>query len=266
MTSKIYITLCLALLCATCFGQSGEQISVPLSNPSTSGELKIYNHNGTIDIRGYDGSTVEVEIDSRGGSDYKKSNKLKRRGLKRIPNKSMGVSITEEDNYVKISASNNNRKDYVIKVPKNFSLQVSTHHNGQITISDVIGSLEVNAHHGGIKLENVAGAVIADTHHGEIEVTFTEIYDDYPMAFTTYHGDVDIAFPAGLNADLKMKSAKGDIYTDFDFEVSQPEIEKRANGNRKEIKVGGWTRGRVGSGGVDMLFDTYHGDVIIRKN
>ncbi len=265
MKSTLYITLFFSLLCAIGYSQSGEQISVPLTDPSVPGELKIYNHNGTIEIIGYNGSTVEIEIDAKDGGD-KKSNKPSRRGLKRIPNRSMGVSISEEDNRVQISASNNNHKDYRIKVPKNFSLQVSTHHNGQIDISNVEGTLELNAHHGGIELENVAGAVIADTHHGTIKVTFTEIYDDYPMAFTTYHGDVDISFPAGLNADLKMKSGKGDIYTDFDLDVSNPEVEKSSKGSRKEIKVGGWTRGKVGSGGADMRFDTYHGDVIIRKN
>ena len=265
MKSTLYITLLLSLLCSIGYSQSGEEISVPLSNPSAAGELKIYNHNGTIDIVGYNGSTVEIEINGRDGKSDK-SKKPARKGLKRIPNRSMGVSITEEDNKVSISSSNNNHKDYRIKVPTNFSLQVSTHHNGQISISNVKGTLEVNAHHGGIELENVAGAVIADTHHGEIKVSFTEIYDDYPMAFTTYHGDVDISFPAGINADLKMKSAKGDIYTDFDLVVSSPEVEKSDKGSRKEIKVGGWTRGQVGSGGADMLFDTYHGDVIIRKN
>lgn len=265
MKSTVYITLFLSLLCAGGLAQSGEQISVSLTDPSAAGDLKIYNHNGTIDIIGYEGSTVEIEINGSDNDDDK-SNKPTRRGLKRIPNNSMGVSITEEDNSVYVKSSNNNHKSYVIKVPRNFSLQVSTHHNGQITISNVEGSLELNAHHGGIELENVAGAVIADTHHGEIKVTFTEVYDDYPMAFTTYHGDVDISFPSSLNADLKMKSAKGDIYTDFDFEVSAPEVEKSSSGRKKEIKVGGWTRGRVGSGGPDILFDTYHGDVIIRKN
>lgn len=265
MKSTLYKTILLSLLCATGLAQSGESLSVPLSEPSAAGDLKIYNHSGTVDIIGYDGSTVEVEINARDDHDDWDSRPT-RKGLKRIPNRALGVSITEEDNSVYIKSSNNNQKNYVIKVPRNFSLQVSTHHNGQINVSNVKGSLELNAHHGGIKVENVAGAVIADTHHGEIKVTFTEIYDDFPMAFTTYHGDVDVSFPASINADLKMKSAKGDIYTDFDFEVSSPEVEKSSTGRKKEIKVGGWTRGRVGSGGVDMLFDTYHGDVIIRKN
>ncbi len=243
-------------------GQGNEKISVPLTNPSEPGKLKIYNHNGTIDIEGYSGSTVEVEIMAKKSST---NNKPSRSGLKKIPKRSMGVTITEEDNFVNISASNNDRKDYKILVPKNFSLQVSSHHNGQVNISNVIGAMEVNSHHGGIALESIGGAVIADTHHGSIKASFTEVYDDSPMAFTTYHGDVDITFPSDLSADVKMKSGKGDIYTDFDFSASEPRIEEAKNGNRREIKIGGWTYGAIGSGGADIIFDTYHGDVIIRK-
>jgi len=263
MNKIILLTLIGLLLSGAGRAQDPEVISVPLSSPGETGILKIHNHNGTIEIVGHNGSTVEIEI--VGEEDKDKDDRPKRRGLKRIPNKSMGVSITEEDNYVHINASNNSRKDYFIKVPTRFSLNVSSHHNGEITIRNVIGELEINSHHGGIQMENVGGAVIADTHHGSIEVSLQEITNGVPMAFTTYHGDVDISFPSNLNADVKMKSAKGDIYTDFDFAMTKPKLEESKKGKRKQIKVSGWTYGSIGGGGAELMFDTYHGDVILRK-
>ena len=41
---------------------------------------------------------------------------------------------------------------------------------------------------------------------------------------------------------------------------------KTGNNGAKEIKLSGWTRGSIGSGGPELMFTTYHGDVVIRKN
>lgn len=262
---KIYTFLLIisSLLVTSLNAQQPETISIDLSDPSKPGFLKLYNHNGTIDIEGHAGANVEIVITSKSGA---KKDRPSRKGLKRIANNAMGVTVTEEDNYVHINSSNNNRKDYQIKVPRKFSLNVSAHHNGEINITNVIGDLEVNSHHGAIFLEKVGGSVIADTHHGEIKVSFTEVSSGEPMAFTTYHGDVDISFPSNLEADVKMKSAQGDIYTDFEFDTSKPNIERKNSGSKKEIKVSGWTFGKIGRGGPEFRFDTYHGDIIVRKN
>lgn len=262
---KFYtITLILfSLLVTSIQAQESETISIDLTDPSKPGFLKLYNHNGTIDIEGHSGRNVEIIITSKEGS---KKNRPTRKGLKRIANNAIGVTVTEEDNYVHVKSSNNNRKDYLIKIPTRFSLNVSSHHNGEIYIKNVKGDLEVNSHHGAIFLEKVGGAVIADTHHGEIKVSFTEISSGEPMAFTTYHGDVDISFPSNVSAEVKMKSAQGDIYTDFDFTSSKPHLEKKNSGSKKEIKVSGWTFGVIGKGGPEYRFDTYHGDVIIRMS
>lgn len=262
---KFYtILLIISSFCAASIqAQDSETISIELTDPAKPGFLKLYNHNGTIDIEGHNGSNVEIIITAKEGS---KKDRPSRKGLKRIANNAIGVTVTEEDNYVHVKSSNNNRKDYLIKVPKYFSMNVSAHHNGEIYVKEVIGNLEINSHHGAIFLEQVGGAVIADTHHGEIKVSFTEISSGEPMAFTTYHGDVDVSFPANVAADVKLKSAQGDIYTDFDFESSKPHLEKKSSGSKKEIRVSGWTYGVIGKGGAEYRFDTYHGDVIIRKN
>ena len=86
------------------------------------------------------------------------------------------------------------------------------------------------------------------------------------MAFSTYHGDVDITFPPSITGDVKMKSSKGEIFTDFDISLKKPEMEKNTKKNgAKEIKLSGWTRGTIGSGGPELMFTTYHGDIVIRK-
>ncbi len=264
MHNKITISFFIIIAFAiTSLAQSSkeESITVPLSDPGKSGLLIIKNHNGRVNVEGYSGSEVQVIITkNRHRNDH--SSKY---GLKRIPNQSLDVSISEEDNVVRISGRHNKGKDFLIKVPKNFSLSISTHHDGEITVSDVNGEIETKGHHGGITLSNVGGSVVADTHHGAIRVTLNSISHDIPMAFTTYHGDVDITFPSTLNAKVKMKSSKGDIYTDFDMTIQKPQIKKTEMNGKNEIKLSGWTHGTIGSGGKEFMFATYHGDIIIRK-
>lgn len=256
------VLVLILFLSVNMMAQHEETISVPLTNPGEQGYLKLSNHSGTVDVKGYDGDEILIYV--YGEIERKVKDNGKRKGLKRIANRSLDISIVEEGNVVKIGSSNN-PKNYELQVPRNFSLSISTHHNGQITIDGINGELELNAHHGGIKATNISGSVIADTHHGEILVTFDDVDEDEPMAFTTYHGDVDVTFPASFNGDLKMKSSRGDIYTDFDFEPLKSEVEESSKGSRKEIRVSKWTYGKVGNGGEAMMFDTYHGDIIIRS-
>ncbi len=190
-----------------------------------------------------------------------------REGLRRIANSAMDVEISEEDNVVEIDGGHSGRSDFVIQVPSSFNLEISTHHNGEVEVSNVTGEIEVDCHHGGISFRDIGGSVVADTHHGGITANFLSVDGDKPMAFSTYHGDVDITFPAGTSFNAKVKSVRGDIYTDFDvdMQLQQPQ-DKTTDSGRREIKIGGWMYGQVGTGGQEYMFNTYHGDVIMRKS
>lgn len=243
--------------------QEREPITVPLSNPGQKGTLKVDTHNGQISVTTHSKQEVEVILIKASKNKEPKGNK---RGLKRIAKQDLDVTISEDNNRVSIDSDQNSRIDMKIKLPENFSVKITTHHNGDIEINGVTGEIEAQAHHGGIRLEDVSGSVVANTHHGSVIVNLLQIDNSTPMAFTTYHGDVDISFPASLTGTLKMKSSKGEIYTDFDIVPLKTKIETVTRGTRKEIKLEGWTHGECGGGGEEMTFKTYHGDVIIRKN
>jgi len=268
---KIYYKYYIALmLVAIGFSDSinaqshNEEVIVQLSNPSNRGTLDIRNHDGTITIEGYNGNEVVVQVSSPEDNDSNdgKSNK---RGLKKISMHSISVDIYEEENHVTIDGGKN-RTDFIIKVPKNFDLLARAHHNGDIKIENVSGQMEIISHHGSIRLNDVSGSLVADTHHGEIKANFLSISDN-PMAFSTYHGDVDISFPVGTSFNGKLKSEKGDIYTDFEVEMNPLSSKTKSTGTKmKNIKIGGWMTGKFGNGGQEYLFNTYHGDIIIQKS
>lgn len=253
-----------------------ETYKVPLSNPNQSGKLFVELQNGTIQVMGYNGKEVEVQFIERGedkrrdndwdwNGNEDKDHRNSKKGLKKISNNYIDLEITEDNNRVFVKGSHNRRSDLLIKVPQNFALKLKAHHNGDIYVENVIGELEITSHHGEIIMEKVGGSIVADTHHGEIRASLVSVIADAPMAFSTYHGDVDITLPASVKCDTKIKTAKGDIYTDFDLDLKTVTENKTTGNGRRQIKIGGWMYGEIGAGGEEFLFNTHHGDVVIRK-
>lgn len=241
-----------------------ETINIPLSNPSSPGKLIVDLHRGGVEVVAYSGSEIVVTMIAQESEE--KENSSNTRGLKRIPNSILDVEISEGDNVVKVDGGNKTRVDFVIQVPRNMSLMISTHHDGDVKVTGVSGEIEINGHHGGIVLEDVGGSVVADTHHGQIKASFTSVDNSKPMAFTTYHGDVDITFPGSITCETRIKTSKGDVYTDFEMNMQPVKINNKVNSKGKtKIKIGDWMHGNIGSGGQEYMFSTYHGDVIIRK-
>ena len=243
-----------------------ETFNIPLSNPGQEGMLEVDIHNGTITVEAYSGSEVVVKLIGY-DSDEKDSSDASKYGLKKVSNNVMDTEISEENNYVEIDGGRKGRTDVYVQVPANFSLDLNSHHNGDITVKGVNGAIEVNSHHGAIMLDGVSGSAVADTHHGGITATFDSVDGDKPMAFSTYHGNVDVTLPGSTSFNPKVKSSRGDVYTDFDMDFKPVTSDGSKKGkNKGKYRIGGgWLQGTVGSGGKEMLMNTYHGDIIIRK-
>jgi hypothetical protein len=87
------------------------------------------------------------------------------------------------------------------------------------------------------------------------------------MSFTSFNGDLDIALPGNLAADLIVASQQGDVYTDFDVtaEDDPASVENENAGGQKRWRVRNTTRYAIGGGGPDIQFRTFNGDIMIRK-
>lgn len=282
MKSFIQLSTLLFFCCLQYIGIAQNKVidtyNIPLSNPNQVGRLYVDLQNGSIQVEGYNGKEVKVEFveklekeknkgdwDWDWGNHKDKSHKNSKKGLKKISNNHIDMEITEDNNTIYVKGSHNRRSDIVIKVPQNFGLKLKTHHNGDVKVSNVIGELEITSHHGEITMEQVGGSVIADTHHGEIRASLVSVTPNTPMAFSTYHGDVDITFPASIACDTKIKTARGDIYTDFELDLKTVTENNTSTSGQRKIKIGGWMYGAIGNGGEEYLFNTHHGDVVIRK-
>ncbi|MDO1447129.1 DUF4097 family beta strand repeat-containing protein [Rhodocytophaga aerolata] len=249
-------------------GDAKEQITVPLSSPGKPGKLKVGLTNGSIKVTGYDGKEVMVEASAVTRKSDDENTGTTANGMKRISNNAFSLEVEENNNEVDIDTDSWRRKiDLVVRVPKNFSLELEAINQGNIQVEGVNGAMEISNVNGKITLTNVSGSVVANTVNGDITVTFREVTPNTPMAFTTLNGNVDISFPGNAKFNTKIKSDRGDIFTDFDMAVdnSKPKVEQKSSSGTYRVSIDEWVYGKINGGGPEMLFKNMHGNIYIRK-
>lgn len=244
-----------------------ETIAIPLSSPGEKGKLEVGLVNGSINLAAYDGKDVIIEAVSGGGKNDDRG-VVTPTGMKRISSNPMELEATEKGNTVKVSTNSwAVTMTLNIKVPKNFDLKLSTVNDGDIDVKGVTGAHEISNVNGEITMTQVGGSTVLNTVNGDIKVTLESVNPEAQMAFTTLNGDVDVTFPAAVKATAKMRSDRGDIFSDFDMviEKSAPKVDKSSSNGVYKVSIEDWVFGKINGGGKEYLFKTMQGDVYIRK-
>jgi uncharacterized protein YehS (DUF1456 family) len=259
------ITICIFLIFSA-RAQSAEQLTVPLSSPGSSYTLHIDLINGSIRVNSYDGKEIQISVTAKG---KREDGQEGPGGMKRIsPKNGFDITAKEENNTVTVENNDVNRAiELSLKIPKNVKLKLSTINNGDIEVENVQGELEINNVNGGIKCTGISGSVVASTVNGNVITTFTSIDEKAPMAFTTLNGNVDVSLPAGAKSNFKLKSERGEIYTDFDMEIdkTQGQAETKKESGMYRLKLEDWIMGKINGGGPEMLMKNMNGNIYIRK-
>jgi hypothetical protein len=271
---------------------------VSFSNPAKPGTVEVDVREGSITVRGYEGKDVIIDARWRERVLTKEGEKVeaalatlreaeeepdkeelarikaqaeKSRGMKMLTVESMGLTVEEEDNVIQVSVEEGKRAvDLIIQVPFSTSLQLSCRDDERgVTVERVNGEIEVDTSDGPIVLTGVSGPVVADSSDGEIKVVFGKITPGKPMSLSAMDGDIDITLPLDAKASLKLKTDEGQIFTDFDVQLT-PSQQKKEEDERKE--GGGYrvtyekvTLGLINGGGTEIQLTTYEGNIYIRK-
>ncbi|HEY9002745.1 MAG TPA: DUF4097 family beta strand repeat-containing protein [Mucilaginibacter sp.] len=268
-TTRIISTLAIALfLSANARAQetAKEQMVVPLSSPGKPFKLEAHLVDGSVTVNGYEGKDVVIEViqaEKRHNEDHSGG------GMHRINGgNSADIQAEEHNNEVDINAAAGRAVNLVIKVPMTEgSFKFGTVNGGNVSGSNLNGDLEVSNVNGGIKLTNIAGSVVANTINGSVVVTFKSIDPKAAMAYSTLNGNVDVTFPASLKANVKLKSDRGDVFTDFDVatDMHKPEVSKSDGKGMYSLKIEDWVYGKINGGGPQLLMKTTYGNLYIRK-
>ncbi|CCH51921.1 hypothetical protein BN8_00879 [Fibrisoma limi BUZ 3] len=247
-----------------------EQLVVPLTDPGKPGSMEIGLINGFIHVVGYNGKDVVIDAASDGQRRTTRSeSRNTESGMRRIPTgNSLEVSAEERNNRVKVHATSHAKPvNLTIKVPQRFSLKLSTVNSGDITVENVNGELEINNVNGPIELTNISGSAVANTVNGDLRATFRDVDPKTPMAFSTLNGRVDVTFPSNAKANVKMKSDRGDIFSDFDIDIekAQPKATRSSQSGMYRVSVEDWVYGKINGGGPEVMMKSMQGSIYVRK-
>ncbi|NAS10387.1 DUF4097 family beta strand repeat-containing protein [Poritiphilus flavus] len=251
---------------------------------SGSGEnnLIIKNVFGSIDVEGYDGSTVLFEIERKISARNTEDLELGKEELK--------VNFIEEANRIIVHPDapymnfkedglsfnwcwNNHdqpkyshKLDFKVRVPRNTSLVVSTVNDGELAVSNTRGkSLKANNVNGGIELNNITGKTDVHAINGEVKISYAK----NPVEASSYYslnGDINIEYQQDLSAAIGFKSMNGELYTDFDISRQYSKTTKNDADSKGRFKFESRPIVQIGSGKLSHNFETLNGNVIITKN
>lgn len=248
-------------------------------NVSVNSVLAVYNVNGHVKVDGYDGDKVLLEVDKTISG---KTPEILEEGLKEFKlvfeqkDDSVIVYIAEPwDSRPHERRWNKNEKknqydhnlNFRIKVPKNLNLLVSTINNGDITVNDVEGYMKVNNINGAVAVNNAKNANEIHTINGDVNINYISLPPDNSKYYTL-NGKLTVTFPENLSADCSFKSFNGELFTNFENVEKLPsKIQKIVNNNGEGTthKLSKGSRLRIGDGGKNLSFETFNGNIYIKK-
>jgi DUF4097 and DUF4098 domain-containing protein YvlB len=249
-----------------------EQVTAKWSDPSRPGLLKVDSVWGSISIKTHATNDVTVTTTSRRN---RVDDRIIRRppppettGLRRIDSGGSAFTIeSDSSNVITVTGGDllSGIGDLTIEVPKKTNLNLQAQF-GKITIDGVEGDIEATSFNGRISLTNVTGSVVAHSMNGTVAVSFQNIAEGKPMSFTSMNGNVDVTLPAASKANLKMRTALGGIYTDFDIQMatSSTNPTQEQSGLRR-IRVEKNINGTINGGGAEFDLRSQNGNIYLRK-
>ncbi len=263
---NIFIALIIIMLSPGLYSQ--EEVTIPLSSPGDAARLDINIRNGNIVIKGSNRNDVMIKYSVEKPEDDEKNENDERKGLKKISTNNYDFGIEENNNTVSITSQSwFVHMDVEIEVPKNMDMEVENYMGGIISVDNISGELTIESYTGGITATNISGIVNASTYTGDIEISYSDIKPDSPMSFSNYTGAIDLTMPGSYQADLKMKTNWGEVFSDLDIvtKPTKPELKKEEDGKSYKLYTDSYTYATLNGGGPEILIKTQMGNIYLRK-
>jgi hypothetical protein len=244
------------------------------------GVLALYNLNGSLNVEGYSGDKVLIELDERLTADDNQKLEIGKKEFK------LGFDQSADSIIVYIAEPFDtrpcrncdrgwNRRDieydfdlaFTVKVPYHMNLDISTVNKGDITVESVIAPMRVSNVNGKITIKDAKSDIWAHTINGNLTVNYLEVPTGN-SEFYTLNGALSVTYPQSLSADLQFKSWNGSFYTDFPkWEVLPVKvtknIQKKGAGTEYQLIID--KQIRIGEGGRLFKFETMNGNIYIKR-
>ena len=264
-----------------------QRLVVPLSNTGKPASVDVALVMGSIKVTA--GKAAEVVIEAEGGwadgcdgdddcgpvagkakDKASKEQKGQGAGLRRIPYHAIDLTAEEEGNQVTVRSGGIPRDlELRVVVPQASSLRLSTVNGGEIEVFGITGELELHNTNGAIEARSVGGPVTANTVNGDVSIEFAPgVAIGGSMAFSTLNGDVDVTLPEGVDVSVRVRTEHGEIYSDFDVELTPEPAQVERDGTRGKYRltVAKELHGKIGAGGHELFLKSFNGDIVLRRS
>jgi len=233
--------------------------------------LEIDNVSGAIEVVGTDGDQVQVVVNEK----YRAESKEKlAEARKRIT-----LETTQDGSSLRLYVDGPSRwqdgfwgfgdgrgycgsMDFQVQVPRETRLTLKTV-DGSVHVRDVHGDFSVHSVSGAITMEGLTGSGSARTVNGAVRVKFRE-NPRQSSDFGSVNGSVDLYFAPKLNADFRLQTFNGSVFSDFAMEAPSAEVEHE--GMKTIYRAHRDSGGRVGTGGPEIRVETLNGAIRILEN
>ncbi len=158
--------------------------------------------------------------------------------------------------------------DLDIRIPRNMNVYVNTINQGDVSLDNIKGSIEVHHINGSIEITRNSGQVEVSSINGDLTIHPNPGNLESIKAYTL-NGDINALHPASISANVLFKSNHGELYTNVaqleEFSpILKPVISKSSGKTKYKISTG--KKIKLGKGGVNWSFETFNGDVFIKEN
>jgi hypothetical protein len=262
---------------ALAFGQNIEDKTTEHRSYTGAHELIIDDITGSIEVTASTGGTVEVDVEKTLRAWTQDRMTLAKKEISLAERREGGLVQLMVDGPFRCHNCDNNSNnfrgenlyefqyDFKIRVPRDLKLDLRTVNHSHITVSGTSGDFKIRNVNGGIEMREVEGSGTVNTVNGPVKVTFAK-NPTGATSFKSVNGTLDVSFRGGLNANVRMKTMNGGMYTDFPvttLPVAAEPAEER-NG-MKVFRRNRMTGVRIGSGGPELDFETLNGEVLIKN-
>ncbi|HZZ18077.1 MAG TPA: DUF4097 family beta strand repeat-containing protein [Opitutaceae bacterium] len=265
----VLMTVALAALPLSSARANEAKASVAFTNPDKPGTLKIRVTRGEVTVHGDDVKEISIK------SDAVAANPTPRKDGMRVLSTSSGFQLTEKDNVAVLDYGTNQdgwtggAADFEITVPRNTSVIVGNAVHGDFKASGLSGDIDVRSVSGEVHLEDISGGALVETLHGDISVDMKQLSAAKPLSFTSMSGQITIKLPHDSKADVRFRTHRGLILTNFDdkalvtkTEVSVKKIHKdKRKGADSEVEEPVAPVPPEPANGTKMVVVTKDGDV-----
>src|SRR6185369_10125646 len=182
---KNVLVVVMVLICAALKAQDSGEFTVPFSNPTGPMKVIVDIKTGTVKVKGTARKDVSVKYSTEKDEDddrehdhdrdHRKGNSSKD-GLKKISSGTMNLEASEYQNTVKVTSDNWSGKiEVTVEVPSTINMKIKTYNDGDLDISNIIGTVELINYNGAITAIGVSGTVVAETYNGDIKIAYDKL-------------------------------------------------------------------------------------------